>query len=311
MEIKKASDGRANLHIYREGDEYFRQKSKIFLTEFTTVIYNVEPPPPDSPMLYWDLAQPLPFADRSFDAVDCYHVYEHLFREEADRFTGEVHRVLKPGGIYRVSVPDLEWIAGEYLKYLEAALQDPSATNVKRYRWTVMKLIEQSIREKTGGLMLEAIRRGEFDRAYVREHYGEAFDAFFRGPSERPQPATAEVSRKKTLRQRLFSLTPQKVSRKIRWLDYERKLAEFKRGRGKDLRFNRETVSLLPDRLYLKLLLAKPGFTGFSIKDYKTSDIPNWAKYDLDRSNNGDYPFDPSLYVEVRKGGVADGRSSQ
>ena len=302
MKIKRASDGKANLHIYREGDEYYRQKSKVFLKEFTTILYSLEPQPPDSPMLYHDLTEPLPFAENSFDAVNCYHVYEHLLHKEADFFTREIHRVLKPGGIYRVSVPNLECIAGEYLKYLEASLQDPNEQNIKRYRWTVMKLIEQSIREKTGGLMLEAIQKGEFDRAYVKGHYGEAFDVFFEPPKKQQQMAAA--SPPKSFIKRLFSLTPEKISRKFKWLSYSRKLNEFRTGKGKDLRFNRETVTLLPDRLYLKLKLEKQGFAGFNLKDYKTSDIPNWRKYDLDRSNNGDYPYDPSLYVESKKGGI-------
>ena len=64
MKLKQASDGHTNLFIWREGEEFYRQKSGIFLNEFTTLIFDLRPQPPDSPMIYYDVIKPLPFADR-------------------------------------------------------------------------------------------------------------------------------------------------------------------------------------------------------------------------------------------------------
>lgn len=54
------------------------------------------------------------FADATIDEIYASHVYEHLgFRDELPRALSEAHRVLKPGGTLRVSVPDFErlcWI---------------------------------------------------------------------------------------------------------------------------------------------------------------------------------------------------------
>ena len=50
-----------------------------------------------------DLGQPFPLEADSFDAAWCSEVLEHLF---APAFTaGEVYRVLKPGGIFMITVP--------------------------------------------------------------------------------------------------------------------------------------------------------------------------------------------------------------
>lgn len=57
---------------------------------------------------YVDLTKRLPFESDSVDAFFSSHVMEHLFLDEVDRLVAEMHRCLKPGGICRVAVPDLE-----------------------------------------------------------------------------------------------------------------------------------------------------------------------------------------------------------
>lgn len=52
-----------------------------------------------------DDATSLPFADDSFDAVTCSEVLEHLFQPEIA--TAEMFRVLKPGGVLIVTVPNV------------------------------------------------------------------------------------------------------------------------------------------------------------------------------------------------------------
>ncbi len=48
--------------------------------------------------------QKLPFADASFDFVSCNHVLEHIFQTE--QFVCEIRRVLQPGGLAVISVPN-------------------------------------------------------------------------------------------------------------------------------------------------------------------------------------------------------------
>jgi predicted SAM-dependent methyltransferase len=49
----------------------------------------------------------LPFADNSGDFIYSSHLHEHLFRSDGQQLLREAFRVLRPGGILRICVPDL------------------------------------------------------------------------------------------------------------------------------------------------------------------------------------------------------------
>lgn len=57
---------------------------------------------------YLDVRRRFPLPDAAFRYVFISHVLEHLFPEQARGCLQEIHRVLQPGGIVRVSVPDLD-----------------------------------------------------------------------------------------------------------------------------------------------------------------------------------------------------------
>ena len=60
----------------------------------------------------WDLRHPLPFPDASADAVFLEHVLEHMTVAEGMAVLRHCYRVLAPGGVVRVGVPD----AGRYAR---------------------------------------------------------------------------------------------------------------------------------------------------------------------------------------------------
>ncbi len=62
-----------------------------------------------------DVRKPLPFASFSADAIYASHILEHLYREQGEQLIRESFRVLVPGGIIRIVVPDLHAIVHEYL----------------------------------------------------------------------------------------------------------------------------------------------------------------------------------------------------
>jgi SAM-dependent methyltransferase len=68
--------------------------------------------------LVWNLAKGVPFPDRTFDVVYHSHLLEHIDRDDAPKFIAECFRVLKPGGVIRIVVPDLEQLAQRYVKLL-------------------------------------------------------------------------------------------------------------------------------------------------------------------------------------------------
>jgi predicted SAM-dependent methyltransferase len=63
------------------------------------------------PDVYWDLRQGIPFPDGSAEAVFLEHLIEHFTLADGLDLLDECHRVLVPGGIVRVGVPDF----GRYL----------------------------------------------------------------------------------------------------------------------------------------------------------------------------------------------------
>ena len=125
------------------------------------------------------LNHPLPLPDQWFDGIYSFHVIEHLNPGANERFMRDIHRLLKPGGIYRVSTPDLEFLATEYLQRLHDQMAFASVENYARYRWAVCNLIDQCAREVSGGEMMVAIRRGEFTPEHVKHMNGDSFDPFF------------------------------------------------------------------------------------------------------------------------------------
>lgn len=62
-----------------------------------------------------DLRKPLPFPENSLGAIYASHVFEHLFRTEAQQLLSECRRVLRAGGVIRLVVPDLFSMASDYL----------------------------------------------------------------------------------------------------------------------------------------------------------------------------------------------------
>ena len=66
---------------------------------------------------YLDLRNELPFKENSFIGVFSEHTIEHLVSLEALKLFSEIHRVLKPDGIFRLIVPDLKKYIDHYNGY--------------------------------------------------------------------------------------------------------------------------------------------------------------------------------------------------
>ena len=63
----------------------------------------------------YDVRKGLPFSDSSVRYIYSSHTFEHFKYEESLAISKDCLRVLLPGGILRVVVPDLELIVREYL----------------------------------------------------------------------------------------------------------------------------------------------------------------------------------------------------
>jgi SAM-dependent methyltransferase len=68
---------------------------------------------------YGDIVKGLPLADGSVDGIYASHVLEHLALADCAVALRNTFRLLKPGGLFRLVVPDLECRARQYLSRLE------------------------------------------------------------------------------------------------------------------------------------------------------------------------------------------------
>ncbi len=105
-------------------------------------------------VLVHNLKKGIPASDASVDAVYHSHVLEHLDRSAVPGFLAEVRRVLRPGGIHRIVVPDLEGYVREYLDSLERASSDPRAR--AQHDTTVAQMILQMVRREAAGTSVQA-----------------------------------------------------------------------------------------------------------------------------------------------------------
>lgn len=68
-----------------------------------------------SGVIPWDLTNPLPVAESTVDFIFSEHFIEHITLEQGRRLVADCHRVLRPGGVVRLSTPDLMKLVEEYL----------------------------------------------------------------------------------------------------------------------------------------------------------------------------------------------------
>ena len=64
--------------------------------------------------VYHDLALSLPLNENSVDFIYSSHFFEHLFKDDATALFKSCARALKPGGVIRISIPDLAYAVSLY-----------------------------------------------------------------------------------------------------------------------------------------------------------------------------------------------------
>ena len=248
---------------------------------------NLDVRPTDPSIRSWDVTQPLPFADATFDAVYHSHLLEHLPRADALPFLQECRRVLKPGGVLRLAIPNLEAIARLYLLALDDAwFGDKEAA--AHHRWLMMELYDQTTREQSGGSMLAHLQeepcelawyRLGMDGAIIRQH----LQSF---PKAQGSAGGGSLGFLSGLRERL-----------LRWLlGKEYPLLELGR-----FRHGGEVHHWMYDRVSLRALLKEAGFERFRCTGPMESAIPGWTGYHLDTTPEGDICKPDSLFVEADK----------
>lgn len=225
-----------------------------------------------------DVTRGLPFADEVFGAVYQSHVLEHLPKRHAPMLLRECFRVLKDGAIIRVVVPDLQQIARVYLEYLEGALAGDEQAQ-KRYDYIVLQMIDQMVRDRPGGEMLNYWKQKPMPaESFVIERSGsEALNALQRLRSESSTAAGPKCEASSGVKQ---EADPRQV---------------------REFRLSGEIHQWMYDRWSLSVLLGDAGFRQVRVCQPDESDIPKFNSYLLDVEEDGSVRKPDSLFMEGRK----------
>jgi predicted SAM-dependent methyltransferase len=236
----------------------------------------------------------IPFGDNRFSAVYSSHLLEHLSREKAGYFILECCRVLEPGGIIRIVVPDLESIARAYLQSLDDSIAKNEGAD-SNYEWMVLELLDQLVRTRSGGEMAQYIRE-ERNIEFVVKRVGKEAAQIFKKYSIRNDSIIRNMLNVKIGNAIIkFKL---KLARTMLLIAGGRELVNcFTIGL---FRKSGEVHQWMYDRYSLMRLLRNAGFNEVKICRYNESNIPDFNKYNLD-SLNGEIRKPDSLFIEAKK----------
>jgi predicted SAM-dependent methyltransferase len=254
---------------------------------------------PSSPYVQaYDLRQGVPFPDNTFDVVYHSHLLEHFPKQGALSLLQECYRVLKPLGIIRVAVPDLERIARLYLQALEKALQGDSEWQ-SHYEWMMLELYDQAVRDHPGGAMLQYFGRDPIpNKAFVYERIGgEA-----RHIIQALQTRQSQNGRQR-LRIRDLIFRARHLPHFVRAWSIKRLLCgeDRKALQIGQFRSQGEIHQWMYDRYSLARLLERAGFHNPVQRTAFESAIGNWVQFHLDTEPDGATYKPDSLYMEASK----------
>lgn len=266
---------------------------------------NIDIAPQGLGVIQNDLSRGIPLSDASCDVVYHAAVLEHLRRSDAEAFLAECYRVLKPGGIVRVGVPNLEKICQLYLSKLTAALNGEK-TAAHDYDWIMLELFDQIVREKGGGGMLDYLRKNPLpNKTFVYERIGgegrELVKALCSSSVSLRRGSHSLPALLHTLR-RGFRTLPSLAKRRILWWllgAEDRRALEIGR-----FRLSGEVHQWMYDRYSLARLLGQTGFRDPHLQDANTSRIPNWTSFHLDTLPDGQVIKPDLFFMEAIKPGA-------
>lgn len=238
----------------------------------------------------------LPFESDSFDVVYSSHFLEHLNVEQAEFILREAYRVLKKGGIIRIVVPDLENICKEYINVLDELRKFPENEFItKKYKWITIELLDQLVRVKPGGKMLEIFNE-------VKKSNDNELASYILYRTGDDIIKKKKHKTRNQIKNYLSNTTIDRIKNKLLYL-YLNLIRQFIPKGIRDLVINQTTIGekhqWMYDEYSLKLLLKKIGFINIERKAYNKSNILNFNQYYLDINPDGTpYKGTSSLYME-------------
>lgn len=222
-----------------------------------------------------DLMQPLKYTENTFDAVYHSHVLEHMPKRYVPVFLRECWRVLKPGGILRVVVPDLECAAREYLQQLHKA-KNGDQDEIAKLEYLTINLLDQMVRHRPGGELLNYWKQNPMpnENLAIEVHGLEAVRAL----AVLRDPGASDAQR---AMQTTFDFAADHSAEQI----------------GK-FRTSGEPHLWMYDSVSLKQLLLGAGFSEIALCQANESGIRDFNAFNLDTMNDGGIAKPDSIFME-------------
>lgn len=234
-----------------------------------------------------DLTKGIPFADNSFALVYHSHLLEHFPKTGSEFFIRECYRVLKPGGVLRIVVPDLEQIARIYLEAVEKA--DRSEEWAANYEWMSLELLDQMVRNRKGGDMVAYFEREIANQDFVTQRFGSEAKKIWQA-KQNYHPKHKHLSKRiKESIAAVEKLLPKSLLKLYRAIQIG-----YYRQSG-------EVHQWMYDRYSLSVLVKNCGFTDVVRRTASESYIPSWDSFNLDTEPDGKIYKPDSLFIEAIK----------
>ncbi|MEL6579896.1 MAG: methyltransferase domain-containing protein [Cyanobacteria bacterium J06621_12] len=235
----------------------------------------------------YDLNKGIPFADNTFELVYHSHVLEHFSRLGATSFIQECYRVLCPGGILRVVVPDFEQIARLYITSLEKAPE--SAEWAANYEWMALEILDQMVRNSRGGEMANYFAQAEVcNQDFVLKRFGAEADKL-KPIAQEKTVFKAVAQQLKGLEATVHQLLPKALNRFYTAL----KIGYYRQ--------SGEVHQWMYDSYSLSKLLANCDLKDIVQRTASESYLDRWSSFDLDTEPDGEIYKPDSLYIEAIK----------
>ncbi|MEP7375337.1 MAG: methyltransferase domain-containing protein [Chitinophagaceae bacterium] len=235
----------------------------------------------------------IPFETGRFDLVYHSHVLEHFAKADGEKFIAECYRILKPGGVIRIALPNLEVIAKEYLKNLDrAAAGEQNADH--DYDWTMLEMYDQTVRNKAGGNMMGYLTQDRIpNERYVFGRIGAGGEKWRKEYSTLADTGKGRETVLKKIIERPSLIFKGIKQLFIRLVLSKKNLQYYKAGQ---FRFGGEIHQWMYDRYSLGRLLQQVGFKEIVVRTATASYVENWSMYKLD-----DPTETASLFIEATR----------
>lgn len=260
---------------------------------------NLDTAPVSPEVIAHDLRLRFPFANGTFDAVYGSHVLEHFEQDAAEKLLQDCFRIMRPGGIIRVVVPDLEAIIRLYVAALEAALSGDAEAEM-RYDWLMLELYDQTVRKVSGGNMAAYLAE---DVGRKRTHFVSERVGYEGAQSMANQgPGFSTTSRAfRRLRSMANSIRRTAAIASAFVFLGPRGAAALRVGLFREAG---EVHLWMYDRFSMARALSRAGFTSIQRRNAGESEIPGFIGYQLEIVDGRERKPD-SLYMEARKPDIA------